>query len=74
MKVMDEIQRIHISPLKRTVKPDEPDYIKHYKEAFIFRLNYLNQQNCYCSGCIRIREETEAELKEIFKLKIDEKF
>jgi hypothetical protein len=60
--------------LKRTVKPDEPNYLKHYKDALIFELNFLNRQNCYCSGCIKIREETETELKEIFNLKVDEKF
>jgi len=67
-------KEFHSPILKRTVKPDQPDYLKHYKAALIFELNFLNQQNCYCSGCSVKREECEAELREIFNLKVDETF
>ena len=60
--------------LQRTVKPDEPEYLKHYEAALIFELNFLNKQGCFCSGCHDKREKIERELSEIFKQKFDQSF
>ncbi len=64
-------KEFHSPILKRIVKPDEPDYLKHYEAALIFELNFLNQQSCKCSGCIAKREKIERDLQELFKLKVD---
>jgi hypothetical protein len=65
-------KEFHSPILKRTVKPDESDYYKHFEAALIFELNFLNQQNCSCSGCHDKRKLIEQDLKEIFNLKVDQ--
>ena len=66
-------KEFHSPLLKRTVKPDETDYLKHYEAAIIFELNFMNKHDCYCMGCNDKRQRIERELKEIFNLKNDEK-
>ena len=68
-----QYKEFHSPILKRTVKLDEPDYLKHYEAKLIFELNFMNKQDCYCMGCQDKRQRIESELKEIFKLKVDQK-
>ncbi|MCH8034602.1 MAG: hypothetical protein IH950_12715 [Bacteroidetes bacterium] len=67
-------KEFHSPILRRTIKPDESDYLKHYEAALIFELNYLNKQKCSCMGCHDERKRIEKELREIFNLKVDENF
>lgn len=67
-------KEFHSPFLKRTFRPDEPDYLKHYEAALIFELNFLNKQNCNCSGCITERKKIKVDLREIFNLEVDEIF
>jgi hypothetical protein len=67
-------REFHSPILKRTVKPDESDYLIHYEAALIFELNFLNQQNCSCFGCQTKRKKIESDLKEIFNQKNDQNF
>lgn len=69
-----QLKEFHSPILKRTIKPDEPDYLKYYEAALIFELNFLNQQNCSCLGCQEKRKIIEKDLKEIFNQKNDQKF
>jgi len=64
----------HSPTLKRTVKPSEQDYLKHYKDALLFELNYMNKQKCSCMGWYDKRKKIDRDLKEIFNLKVDENF
>ena len=66
-----QYKEFHSPILKRTVKQDDPDYLKHYEAALIFELNFMNKQDCYCMGCNDKRQRIEGELKEIFNLKVD---
>ena len=68
------LKEFHSPILRRTVKPDETDYLKLYEAALIFELNYLNKQKCSCMGCHDERKRIEKELREIFNLKVDENF
>ena len=68
------LKEFHSPILRRTVKPDETDYLKHYEAALIFELNYLNKQKCSCMGCHDNRKRIEKELRKIFNLKVDENF
>ena len=65
-------KEFHSPILKRTIKPDESDYLKQYEAALIFELNYLNKQGCQCSGCHDRRERIESDLREILNLKINQ--
>ena len=67
-------KEFHSPILKRTVKPDEKEYLKLYEATLIFELNFLNKQGCYCSGCHDRRECIEKDLIEIFNLKNEQKF
>ncbi len=69
-----QYKEFHSPILKQTVNPDDPDYLKHYQAAIIFELNFMNKQNCYCLGCQDKRERLEKDLKEIFNLKVAQKF
>ena len=69
-----QYKEFHSPILKRTVRPDDPDYLKHYQAAIIFELNFMNKQDCYCMGCQDKRQRIERDLKEIFNLKVDENF
>ena len=69
-----QYKEFHSPILRRTVKPDDPDYLKHYQDAIIFELNFMNKQDCYCMGCQDKRQRIERELEEIFNLKVDQKF
>jgi hypothetical protein len=62
-------REIHSPALRRTVKPSEDDYLKHYKDALLFELIYMNKQKCSCMGCHDKRKRIEKELEEIFNLK-----
>ena len=65
-------REFHSPIFKRTIKPDESDYLIHYEAALIFELNYLNQQNFSCLGCQSKRQRIEKDLKEIFNKKMIE--
>jgi len=67
-------KEFHSPTLRRTVKPNEPEYLKHYKDALLFELNFMNKQNCSCMGCHDKRRRIEKEPEEIFNLKVDENF
>ncbi len=69
-----QYKEFHSPILKRTIRSDEPDYLKHYQAAIIFELNFMNKQECYCMGCQDKRQRIERELEEIFNLKVDQKF
>jgi len=69
-----QYKEFHSPILKRTVKPNEQDYLKHYEAALIFELNFMNKQDCYCIGCNDKRQRIERELKEIINLKVNQKF
>jgi hypothetical protein len=56
------MKEFHSPTLRRTVKPNEKDYLKHYKSALLFELNYLDKQKCSCMGCHDKRKRIEKEL------------
>jgi hypothetical protein len=60
-----KLKEFHSPILKRTVKVDDPDYLKYYEAALIFELNYLNKQGCSCMVCYNKRKRIKKELKEI---------
>ena len=66
-----KLKEFHSPILKRTVKPDEPDYLKHYKDALLFELKYLDKQKCSCSGCHYKRKGIEKDLMVIFNININ---
>ncbi len=61
-------KEFHSPTLRRTVKPNEQDYLKHYKDALLFELNYMNKQKCSCMGCHDKRKTIEKDLKVIFNI------
>ena len=65
-----QYKEFHSPILKRTVKPDEPEYLKHYQATIIFELNFMNKQQCSCLGCRDKRRRIEGDLKEIINLKV----
>ena len=66
------MKEFHSPTLRRTVKPNERDYLKHYKDALLFELNYMNKQKCSCMGCHDKRKRIEKDLEEIFNLKVED--
>ena len=62
------MKEFHSPTLRRTVKPNEKDYLKHYKDALLFELNYMNKQKCSCMGCHDKRKTIEKDLKVIFNI------
>ena len=66
-----QIKEFHSPILKRTVKPADADYLKHYEATLIFELNFMNKQDCYCMGCQDKRQRIERELREIINLKVE---
>ena len=65
------MKEFHSPTLKRAVKPNENDYLKHYKDALLLELNYLNKQKCSCSGCHDERKRIKKDLREILNIDIN---
>ena len=65
------LKEFHSPILRRTVKPDETDYLKLYEAALIFELNYLNKQKCSCMGCHDERKRIRKDLREILNIDIN---
>ena len=42
--------------------------LKHYKDALLFELNYMNKQKCSCLGCHDKRKRIEKDLNVIFNI------
>ncbi|MGB5848212.1 MAG: hypothetical protein WBH40_06990 [Ignavibacteriaceae bacterium] len=63
-----EQKEFHSPSLRRTVKPTEENYLKHYKDALLFELNYMNRQKCSCMGCGDKRGRIQIDLKVNFNL------
>ena len=62
------MKEFHSPTLRRTVKPNERDYLKHYKDALLFELNYMNKQKCSRMGCHDNRKRIERDLNVIFNI------
>ncbi len=62
------MKEFHSPTLKRTVKPNENNYLKHYKDALLFELNYMSKQKCSCMGCHDKRKRIERDLNVIFNI------